>query len=52
MIRVVTFDEFDPKTVKDLCKILYTAFAVGSEHAASLSAPPGFSEPFDAGKLL
>ena len=32
MIRVATFDELDPKLVKDLCKILYQAFAVGAEH--------------------
>ena len=27
------FDELDPKLVKDLCKILYQAFAVGAEHS-------------------
>ena len=52
MIRVVTLDELDPKLVKDLCKVLYTAFAVGSEHSGSLPAPAGLNEPYDAGKLL
>ena len=52
MIRVVTLDEFDPKMVKDLCKVLYTAFAVGSEHSASLPPPAGLNEPYDSGKLL
>ncbi len=52
MIRVVTFDEFEPKMVQDLCKVLYTAFAVGSEHSGILPLPSGFNEPFDAGKLL
>jgi predicted Zn-dependent protease len=52
VIRVVTLDEFDPKMMKDLCKVLYTAFAVGSEHSGSLPPPAGLNEPYDSGKLL
>ena len=52
MIRVATYDEFDPKLVKDLCKVLYQSFAVGSEHSGAVSPPAGMSEPWDAHRLL
>ena len=39
MIRLATFDELEPKLVKDLCKILYQAFAVGAEHSGVLPVP-------------
>jgi predicted Zn-dependent protease len=52
MIRVATFDELEPKLVKDLCKVLYQAFAVGAEHSGIVSVPAGMSEPFDPHKLL
>jgi predicted Zn-dependent protease len=52
MIRVATFDELDPKLVKDLCKILYQAFAVGAEHSGTVAPPAGMNEPWDPHKLL
>ena len=52
MIRVVTLDEFDAKLLEQLCKTLYAAFGVGSEHAGSMRAPAGMTEPFDGEKLL
>lgn len=52
MIRVVTLDEFDDKVLEKLCKTLYAAFGVGSEHSGSLRAPEGMGEPFEAEKLL
>ncbi|MBX7096130.1 MAG: hypothetical protein K1X89_00320 [Myxococcaceae bacterium] len=52
MIRVVTLDEYDPKVLQQLCKILYQAFGVGSEHSGSVSPPPGMVEPWDAQKLI
>jgi archaemetzincin len=52
MIRVATFDELDPKLVKDLCKILYQAFAVGAEHSGVVTPPSGMNEPWDAHRLL
>jgi len=52
MIRVVTVDEYEPAVLKQLTKILYTAFGVGSEHAGNVNMPAGQQEPFDAHKLL
>ena len=52
MIRVATFDELDPKLVKDLCKILYQAFAVGAEHSGMVSPPASMGEPWDGRRLL
>lgn len=52
MIRVVTLDEYDPKVLQQLCKILYQAFGVGSEPSGSVAPPPGMSEPWDAQKLI
>jgi predicted Zn-dependent protease len=52
LIRVVTLDEFDPAVLKQLCKTLYTAFAVGAEHSGSLAVPAGQLEPYDANKLI
>ena len=52
MIRVATLEEFDPKFMEGLCKVLYQAFAVGSEHAGQVVAPGGVGEPADPHKLL
>lgn len=52
MIRVVTLDEFDPKQLQNLCKTLYQAFGVGTEHTGEVRAPDGASEPYDAAKLI
>lgn len=52
MIRVVTMDEFDPALIKQLCKVLYTAFGVGTEHSGASAVPAGMHEPFDANKLI
>ena len=52
MIRVITIDELDPKVLEKFCKILYTAFAVGSEHSGSVRMPDGITEPIEAGKFL
>ena len=52
MIRLVTLDAYDPKVVDRLCKVLYTAFGVGCEHAGDMPLPAGQSEPFDAETLL
>lgn len=52
MIRVVTLDELDTKVVEKLCKTLYTAFGVGSEHSGSVRFPEGLGEPYEAEKLL
>ena len=52
MIRLVTLDAYDPKVIDRLCKVLYTAFGVGCEHAGDMSLPPGQSEPFDAQELI
>ena len=52
MIRVITIDEIDPAITRDLCKVLYTAFGVGTEHKGSVGMPKGQQEPFDANALL
>lgn len=52
MIRIFTLDEFDPALLKQLTKLLYTAFGVGSEHSGPVTAPHGQQEPYDANKLL
>src|SRR5262249_43966272 len=52
VIRLVTLDPYDPKVVDRLCKVLYTAFGVGCEHAGDMSLPPGQHEPFDAQELM
>ena len=52
MIRVVTLDEYEPPILKQLTKVLYTAFGVGAEHSGSATVPSGFSDPLDALKLL
>ena len=52
MIRVVTLDEYDPAVLKQLTKVLYTAFGVGAEHSGSATVPSGFSDPLDALKLV
>src|SRR5207302_847477 len=52
MIRVITIDEYDPKQLEKFCKILYTAFAVGSEHSGSVRMPDGITEPIDAPRFL
>ena len=52
MIRVVTLDEFDEKQLALLCKTLYQAFGVGTEHAGSVPIPHGLTEPFDAAQLM
>lgn len=52
MIRVVTLDEFDPAVIKQLTKVLYTAFGVGCEHSGPGTVPAAMHEPFDAHKLL
>ncbi len=52
MIRVVTLDEFEPPILKQLNKLLYTAFAIGAEHSGSVTVPHGQVEPYDANKLL
>ena len=51
MIRLVTLDAYDPKVIDRLCKVLYTAFGVGCEHAGDMSLPAGQHEPFDAQEL-
>ncbi len=52
MIRVATLDEFDPKLLQQLCKVLYTAFGVGSEPSGTVAPPSGMSEPYEPHKLL
>jgi predicted Zn-dependent protease len=52
MIRVATFDEYEPAVLKQLCKVLYQAFAVGTEHVGMVQLPSGFAEPFHARELL
>lgn len=52
MIRIVTIDEYEAPILKALGKALYTAFAVGAEHAGSVTIPSGMAEPFDGNKLL
>ncbi len=52
MIRVITLEEYDEKHLAKFCQVLYTAFGVGSEHSGHVKLPPGFSEPYEAGKLL
>ncbi|MBX5483310.1 MAG: hypothetical protein IRZ16_15925 [Myxococcaceae bacterium] len=52
MIRVVTLDEFEPRQLENFTKALYQAFGVGSEHTATLPAPAGLNEPYDAVKLI
>lgn len=52
MIRIVTLEEMDPKTVQQLQKLLYQAFGVGCEHSGTLPAPAGMAEPYDPHKLL
>jgi len=52
MIRVVTLDDYDPKALQSLCKLLYQAFGVGSEHSGQHPSPAGLVEPFDGHKLL
>ena len=52
MIRLVTLDAYDPKVIDRLCKVLYTAFGVGCEHAGDMALPAGQSEPFDAHALV
>lgn len=52
MIRVVTLDEYEPEMLKQLCKVLYQAFGVGSEHAGTVTVPHGQNEPYDANKLI
>jgi hypothetical protein len=52
VIRLVTLDPYDPKVVDRLCKVLYTAFGVGCEHAGDMAPPAGQSEPFDVEALL
>jgi predicted Zn-dependent protease len=52
LIRVVTLDEYEPVFLKEFCKILYTAFGVGSEHVGLATVPHGQAEPYDSGKLL
>ncbi len=52
MIRVVTIDEYDDQLLGKFCRILYTAFGVGSEHSGSIKPPVGFSPPYDAAKLV
>ena len=52
MIRLVTLDAYDPKVIDRLCKVLYTAFGVGCEHAGDMALPAGQSEPFDGQVLL
>ncbi len=50
MIRIVTFEDYEPKVIKDLCRVLYTAFAVGTEHKGTLAGPAG--EVIDAHEVL
>lgn len=52
MIRLVTLDSFEEKQIARLCQLLYTAFAVGTEHSGQLQAPDDLSEPYDAVRLL
>lgn len=52
MIRVATFDEYEPPVLKQLCKVLFQAFAVGTEHVGMVSLPPGLSEPLNPRELL
>jgi len=52
LIRLVTLDPFDGKVIDRLCKVLFTAFGVGCEHAGDMTVPPGIGEPFDAQALM
>ena len=52
MIRLVTLDEFDPKQIEKLTRVLYAAFGVGCEHAGQQPVPSGVGDPINAAKLL
>ncbi|HZH04770.1 MAG TPA: hypothetical protein VEY30_13370 [Myxococcaceae bacterium] len=52
MIRIVALEEFDPKELAKFRDGLYTAFGVGCEYSGTVAVPSGFSEPYDAPRLL
>lgn len=52
MIRVVTLEEHDPKHVEKFCRVLYQAFGVGTEYSGTVRVPDGFTEPYEAQRLL
>ncbi|MBL9039435.1 MAG: hypothetical protein JNG84_13030 [Archangium sp.] len=52
MIRLVTLDDYEPPVLKQLTKVLYTAFGVGAEHTGSVALPAGFGEPLSPHALL
>ncbi len=51
MIRIFTLDEFDPALLKQLSKVLYTAFGIGVQHSGAIEAP-SMAEPLDASVLM
>ena len=52
MIRIATFDEFEPKLLAKFSATLYQAFGVGCELTGMAQIPSGLSEPFDAIALM
>ena len=52
MIRLIPMDEFEPKELEKLCRMLYAAFGVGCESAEKGSPPRGAQEPVDPAKAL
>jgi archaemetzincin len=52
MIRIVSLEEHDPKHVEKFCKVLYQAFGVGTEYSGTVRVPDGFTEPYEAQRLL
>jgi archaemetzincin len=52
VIRVVTLDQYEEPVLKKLCQVLYTAFAVGTEHSGNVKFPEGAGDPADAAKVL
>jgi archaemetzincin len=52
VIRVVTLDPYEAPHLAKLCKLLYSAFAVGCEHSGSVEVPKELTEPLDANAVL
>ena len=55
MIRLVTMETFEEKDLDALCKVLFQAFGLGTEHAGSVPHPEealAAGGAFDAAKLL
>ena len=52
MIRVVSFDSYDPAVIQRLCRLLFQAFGVGCDSAGEMAVPAGMTAPFDAAALV